>query len=272
MALPPFQRMQLDQSPAVAIGDGPNTLLVIPGMNDAVVPPVDSPRFWAKLFRGISRGRNVVVVGRPRGLTSDTTTRDMAAVYADIIRERYGVCDIMGVSFGGMIAQHLVLDSGECVRRLVLALTCAQPDEDKRTLYRKWHAWTASGRWAEAYDEMIAGSYALCGSDCATNWKTASPAGVLRRGIDPSDLEVSLHAACAHDTLADLPRITTPTLVLGAEQDLLMSAAASRTLAEQLPDARLHLVADAGHAALEQKPDECDRAVVAWLDAELPGR
>ncbi|MDD2774764.1 MAG: alpha/beta fold hydrolase [Gallionella sp.] len=67
------------------------------------------------------------------------------------------------------------------------------------------------------------------------------------------------------DLRADLPRIAQPTLVIGGERDTLTPPQASAFLAQQLPNAQLHIVHGAAHAPFLSHPD----AVVQHINTFL---
>lgn len=72
---------------------------------------------------------------------------------------------------------------------------------------------------------------------------------LLERGLPQlAALEAGLGILRAADLRPLLPQIRQPTLVIGGEYDRVTSPAASRYLADQLADARLHVVNRAGHA------------------------
>ena len=63
-------------------------------------------------------------------------------------------------------------------------------------------------------------------------------------------------ASCVtHDTYNDLDRIGCPTLVIGGTEDRIVTAAASREMAERIPDSRLVLYEGLGHGLYEEAPD-----------------
>lgn len=64
---------------------------------------------------------------------------------------------------------------------------------------------------------------------------------------------------------ASLRRITTPTLVLWTEHNPFQGVDAGRRIAELVPDARLHVVAGAGHWPQWENPEEHDRVVLDFL-------
>jgi pimeloyl-ACP methyl ester carboxylesterase len=64
-----------------------------------------------------------------------------------------------------------------------------------------------------------------------------------------------------------LPRLTCPTLVVGAGLDVTFPPAHSRALAEAISVARLEIVPDSGHALVAEQPGR----VVELLRSFLPG-
>lgn len=69
------------------------------------------------------------------------------------------------------------------------------------------------------------------------------------------------------DLRARLPEITAPTLLLWGDQDQITPPSAARTLAAALPDARLVLLPDCGHAPMIERPDAFVAATAAFVRA-----
>lgn len=63
----------------------------------------------------------------------------------------------------------------------------------------------------------------------------------------------------------ELPEVTTPTLIVNGEQDALVDPQNARNMAERIPNAKLILVPDAGHAVALQKPQWLAGEVKAFL-------
>lgn len=74
------------------------------------------------------------------------------------------------------------------------------------------------------------------------------------------------YAACnAFDLRADLPSIHTSTLVVCGTADIMTPPKFSEYLVQNLPDASLHLVPDAGHMVALEAADEATSMVEAFL-------
>jgi len=66
-------------------------------------------------------------------------------------------------------------------------------------------------------------------------------------------------------TLELLETLRVPTLVLAADADLLAPPSLMRLMAERIPGSELAMVADAGHSAHWERPDEWNRIVLEFL-------
>ena len=58
-----------------------------------------------------------------------------------------------------------------------------------------------------------------------------------------------------HDTYELLTNITCPTLVIGGQEDRIVTAQASVEIAEKIPNSRLYLYDGLGHGLYEEAPD-----------------
>lgn len=85
---------------------------------------------------------------------------------------------------------------------------------------------------------------------------TAEPEGVVGGLLAMRDRK---------DYLALLPTFHLPALVIGAAEDLAIPPSHSEALAAGLPDAELHIVANAGHLANLEQPEAFNRILLEFL-------
>nr|WP_319395692.1 alpha/beta fold hydrolase [uncultured Desulfobacter sp.] len=106
-------------------------------------------------------------------------------------------------------------------------------------------------------DQTVAGRPELV--EEVRGWMTAtSPAGFV----------VGLEAIRDRkDSSALLPQLKIPALVMGANEDKAIPSEKSQEMAGQIPDARLCMVADAGHMVNMEQPDAFNAALVDFLRA-----
>lgn len=170
---------------------------------------------------------------------------------------------VIGVSFGGMVAQELAIRSPERVRRLVLACT------------------SAGGTGGASYplhelvgldtETSIATRLQLIDTRWDAAWRADNPDTVRmiaegfalgEDGEGPGEGPLrQLEARSHHDTAGRLGQIRCPTLVCGGTYDGIAPPANSEFLAGTIPGAELALF-DGGHAFFMQDP----AAIPAMLD------
>ncbi|MGH7932383.1 MAG: alpha/beta fold hydrolase [Candidatus Binataceae bacterium] len=179
-----------------------------------------------------------------------------------------------GVSMGGMIAQEFALNHGARLKTLTLGCT------------------TAGGKHAvapppESMKLLSAPRDGLSDADLIRrSWQLGYTQAYMHNHRD--ELEASIPRILAHPTPAfaykrhleatytlktydRLPRITTPTLVITGVQDALIPARNAEIIAERIPGAKLHLIADAGHAFFNQARAEFLEVFVPFVEAHPIG-
>jgi 3-oxoadipate enol-lactonase len=187
---------------------------------------------------------------------------DDAVAVLDAVGWREPV-DVVGVSFGGMVAQELAIRQPQRVRRLVLACTSSGgAGGSSYPLHDLAHL---------SEDDQLRTLLAINDTRVDQDWQEAHPdetvelleLAAARRGpASPRQLD----ARRLHDTFERLPQIAAPTLVAAGRYDGIAPVANSEVLAERLPDARLQ-VFEGGHVFLVQDPTAF-RSITEFLLAE----
>jgi poly(3-hydroxyalkanoate) depolymerase len=182
----------------------------------------------------------------------------------------YRSVDVLGVSFGGVLAQQLARQAPGRVRRLVLAATGPglggvpasphvllalatprryhQPDYFRRVAGRIY-----GGAARRDPDSMLHGSLARFA-------KAPSMHGYLAQ----------LYAIAGWTSVPWLPRLTQPTLVLAGDDDPIVPLVNGRILHRLIPHARLRVVPGGGHLFLLEQPAEIAALVTDFLTVATP--
>jgi len=179
-------------------------------------------------------------------------------------------CLVLGISFGGMVAQELAIRRPAPVRRLVLACT------------------SAGGTGGASYplhklvdlspEERSAVRMELLDTRWDESWRRANPEMVQligeRMGLEGEEgrptpgLANQLAARADHDTADRLGSISCPTLVCGGRFDGIAPPANSEFLARAIPGAQLEMF-DGGHAFFMQDATAIP-AIIGFLAAGAP--
>jgi 3-oxoadipate enol-lactonase len=183
---------------------------------------------------------------------------------------------VVGVSLGGMIAQRLALAHRGRVRSLVLQSTTAglsradfaSPTGIVRTvgLLRA----RLAGRDMEAQTRAamrLLTTRAYVEHAPFDDRRLQAYVDALQEDVPAAGWARQIQAAARHRAWRQLHDIRAPTLVQHGTRDQVVRAAAGRSIAARIPNARLELYKTAGHLLVLQRPDSLDR-LVAFLAAQ----
>ncbi len=235
-----------------------------------------SSRFWfdvpGRLASGPEPWRAVVLDNRgvgksdkPRGpYRMATLADDVAAVLDDAGVDR---AYVVGISLGGMIAQHVAIRHASRVAGLVLLATSAGVPHARlphprvlATLFgmplaRKMAPAPQVGR---AFARLLLAEKDIPRArELLGKWPAAMRA-------DPTSAQsffAQLSAVLGHSTGSRLRRLTCPTVVVTGDDDCLIPPHNSRLLARLVPGAHLEVIRACGHAIPSSDPECVARAL-----------
>lgn len=230
---------------------------------------------WAPQLEALAGDHRVVAWDLPGYGTSPApdgplTFSALADAVAGLL-DTLGVerASLVGLSLGGMVALHTSLEHPDRVAGLVLldtspafGLDGTDPDEWRATRFAPLDAGFTPADFAENVLRAVAGP-GFCGEslDQAVAAMARIPAEGLRAVID---------LLPTHDVRGRLGEISVPTLVVVGEHDAETPPAYSEALAAGIPDARLEIVAGAGHLTNLEQPDAVNRLLAGFLPTTFP--
>jgi len=256
----PFGDTQMEY---IRFGTGPRNLLMLPGLGDGLRTIKGTALPMGLMYRKFAKDYTVWSFSRMNRLSEGCTTRDMArdqvAAMDSLGIER---ADVLGVSMGGMIAQHLAAEYPEKVGKLVLVVTAARPNPILLEAISEWISLARRDDHTALMDSNLRRIYS---EDYYRKNKWMLPLiGKLTKPESYYRFFIQAEACRSHDAFGALTEITAPTLVLGGEKDLSLGAEASREIAARIPGAELKLYKQWGHGLYEEAPD-FQETVVAFL-------
>jgi 3-oxoadipate enol-lactonase len=186
---------------------------------------------------------------------------DLQPSMADFARDALALADrigwstfrVLGVSFGGMVAQEIALAAGDRVERMVLA--CTSPGGEGGASYplHELYALPAderSERLVAVTDTRSADDEELRAAIMAFVGRNEGDGGSVDAG-PPLGLQRQLAARRAHDAYERLGSIVVPTLVAAGRYDGIAPLTNSEALAARIPRAEL-AVFEGGHGFMIQ--------------------
>jgi poly(3-hydroxyalkanoate) depolymerase len=157
--------------------------------------------------------------------------------------------NVLGVSFGGCVAQELGRLAPTRVDRLVLAATAPGLGGVPGRLSALVHLTTPWRYWSPAYVARVAPS--LYGGRARRDPALHGTMPVrFERPPSWYGYATQLYAICGWTSLPWLRRLSMPTLVLAGDDDPIIRVVNGRILASLIPDARLRVLAGGGHLFL----------------------
>ena len=249
-----------------ATGEGP-ALLLIMGLGG-------SSAAWYRLLPHLeATGRRVIRfdnrgTGRSDRIDGRFGLREMvgdALAVLDAAGE--GDADVLGVSMGGMVAQHLALDHRARVRSLVLGCTTARAGGGAPP----WRLFAASAvrhvAPERALDVIAPALYAertrrehpeRIAEDFAVRRGEATPAATFL---------AQLRAIAGHDVRRRLPELGgLPVTVVHGDEDALVPPERGRELVRLIPGAVAAPIAGAGHLLLTDAEEASVAAILGHLE------
>ena len=176
--------------------------------------------------------------------------------------------DVLGLSWGGGLAQQLAVQSRRHVRRLVLVATGtgflmvpAGPRVLGKMLTPRRHR---DPDYAASIAAEIYGGTMRTQPDRGADLLHAATRSGPKRGY-----YYQLAAMTGWSSLPFLPMVRQPTLVLGGDDDPIIPVANPRLQARLIPSARLH-VYRGGHLAILTEADQLGPVVEAFLGEKIP--
>jgi pimeloyl-ACP methyl ester carboxylesterase len=257
----------LREFPYVRLGNGPENLVILPGLTLQNEPP-NRLAAWTYLlsFGRFADGYTVYVINRRRGMPSPYTTREMAADYAQVIEEELGPSIVVGFSTGGSIAQYVALDHPELVEKLILVVSASRLSDEGRETCKRWRRFAQGRRWRELRADMASVNVTSeANKRLARAFMAVFGRFVLGTPSDASDFLTTLEADLEHDTTDRLHEVSAPTLVIGGTADPFFSESLLRETAEKIPDAELRVYEGVGHGVPKEKKRRYEDDTLAFL-------
>ena len=238
----------------IRFGTGGRVLIMLPGLGDSLRSVKGAAVPMAVMYREFARKFTVYSFSRIDPMPAPYTTRDMARDLAQAMA-RLGIerADMVGVSMGGRIAQWLAIDHPEKVERLILAVTCPEPNPILLESLEEWVALAKAGDHGAFMESNLRRIYSE--GYCRRNLWMVPRLGWLTKPRSYERFFVQARACREHDALAQLPHIRARTLVIGGEKDKALGGEASRIIAAAIPGAALKMYHQWGHGLYEEARD-----------------
>lgn len=242
----------------VRFGRGEKNFVILPGLSDGLASVKGKALLLAPPYKTFFERYTVWMFSRrdplPRGFTIRGMAEDQAAALRTLGIERAAV---MSVSQGGAIAQYFSAERPEMTEKLILAVTAPCVNDTLRARVCDWIAMAERGDHKALMIDTAENSYSEA---YLRKYRRAYPLlGAVGRPKSYERFLVNARAILDFDARGELGKIACPTLILGGEEDRIVSAEASRELHGAIAGSELYIYPGLGHAAYEEAKDFNER-------------
>ncbi len=245
----------------ISFGHGPKVFVILPGLS--VQSVLLSKDAIAKQYDAMTDDYTLYVFDHRKVLPYSYSIKDAAQDTAQAL-ELLNLKDVnlFGVSQGGMTAMEIAINHPDLVHKLVLGSTSADITDSNMQVIDDWIRLARNGDTKALYDAFARAVYP---ESVYEQYKNVF--ADLSQSVTQEDLDrfiVFCEMTRGFNVLADLDHISCPTLVLGAEDDHVLGAEASRQIAEKLKDKpgfEFYMYDGYGHAAYDLAPDYLERVM-----------
>ena len=227
---------------------------------------------WQPLVKRLSKDYMLYLVDLP-GMGNSRPIEpyhlyNLADEVAEIIP---GVCDVIGWSLGGLVAQSIAVNQPDRIRRLVLvgSTPCFVNKEG-------WDLGVDSANF-NAFADAVNSDYkntimqfltlqCMKANDARTTIKELRKSFELKPTPTQTTLTRALHILTESDLRNDIAKIRKPTLLIHGDRDTLAPVQAAHWMMQQLPMGFLRVMSGAAHAPFLSHSDAFIDALNQFLE------
>lgn len=227
-------------------GKGETPLVMIPGLTTTDVKGTANQ--MSIFYRRFAKDFRVYIFDKRASGYEGCTIKSLADDIAQAMQKlELSEANVFGGSQGGMIAQRLAIDHPELVGRLVLGVTAARTNPQMMESIDRWVKLARQGNI-----DMLVRDYTerMSTDKQVKKYKLVMPLVVKLTKTMPMERFICLANAVltCDDIWDDLDGISCPTLVIGAKEDKITTAQASKEIAKRL-GCKSVIMENEGHAA-----------------------
>lgn len=240
----------------IKFGRGKKPFVIIPGLSLKSV--IGSAAAVADAYKDFANDYTVYVIDRRKDLPKGSGIIDMADDTANVmkalgIEEAY----IFATSQGGMIAQYVAINYPKLVKKLVLGSSASKIYDEAKKVLTDWSAFAKAGEIDALCRDFVKRLYS---KPFAEKYGEL----IVKMNADASNEEIdrfltSCDSFEGFDVTGELNKIMCPTLVIGSEEDCVLTPAASYETARIL-GCDIYMYGDGyQHAVYDEAPDYKER-------------
>ena len=234
----------------VQFGTGEKAMVMMPGIGLTKI--VGSADAIEAAYKPYTKDYTVYVFDRPNTLKKGTTIEEIADDFITVFKA-LNLKDIylFGVSYGGMLSQHIAIKAPELIKKLCLTSTISKATEDVYNSLNEWRKNCSTNTIKELTEDMLDRIYTPELISANRDNLIAFFSGTSKKEID--HFLIQLESAMYHNAYDNLDKITCPTLVVCSRNDKVFKYNDYEMLINKL-NCDFYSYAKASHALYDEEP------------------
>lgn len=230
---------------------------------------------WHPLVKRLSEHYILYLIDLPgMGHSRPVEPYHLHSIADEVAQVIPGVCDVLGWSLGGMVAQRIALNQPDRIRRLILVSSTP-----KFVTSADWQAGvdptnfnTFANNVNHDYKHAIMQFLTL---QCMKAKDSRSSIKQLRQTFETkptptqATLNRALHVLLESDLREEIPNIRKPTLLIHGDRDTLTPVQAAHWMMQQLPMGYLRVISGAAHAPFLSHSDQFIETLNQFLEPQV---
>ena len=238
----------------ISFGTGNKNLIIIPGVGDGLKTVKGLALPFSIMYKLFAKDFKVYVFSRKNDLKKDYSTMDMANDIKYIL-DKLDIekTSVVGVSQGGMIAEHLTINYPDIIEKLVLVVTLSKQNEIINKRVNKWIKYAKEDNYKDLFIDTMENSYQ---EKTLNKYRRLYP--LLTRVSKPKTFDrfiIEAESCLTHDAYDKLSKIKCPTLIIGGKKDNIVGIDASIEMHKKIKSSELYIYEDYGHSLYEEAKD-----------------
>ncbi len=171
---------------------------------------------------------------------------------------------LLGISYGGEIAMKC---RSSRVTQLILANTTAVTDETLKAIGNNWINAAQTFDGSQFFNATIPPIYSKHFYNVRIDWLTEREK-MFKMAFKPAWYEGFIRlvrSAESHDERLRLHEIKVPTMIIGAEEDVITPIKCQNEINTAIQESKLVVIKDCGHASMYEKPTEFFSVVLGFM-------
>ena len=244
--------------PYARVGTGKKTLLFFIGGPGNGIPKGFGFSILISGLKSLLEEYTLYAVSRKSGLVEGTTSRMMSDDYAELIQQEFdGHVDlVVGISYGGMLAQYFAADHADLCDHIVIAMATHKATQEGIKIDQLYAELSSQGKDRQAGVAIMKALYPpgfMRALMSAAMWLLAP--SYLGQKSSTYSQDVLIEAKVEETPTPEecLKRIKVPVLMLNGAEDSYFEPGSAHEMAAMIPNATLILYPGKGHEISSEK-------------------